>query len=162
MSAVISACGRYRYQLTRAWGAGPRLAFVMLNPSTANASTDDPTIRRCARFARDAGYDGLLVGNLFAWRATNPLELRTVADPIGPENDTALAEIVSMVSMVVCAWGSRGTFQKRDERVLRLIRNAGREPQCLRVSTKGFPEHPLYLPACLRPIPMPPDMRSTP
>jgi hypothetical protein len=154
MSATFSPCGFYRYRLSRKWGNGPRLAFIMLNPSTADVDTDDPTIRRCVRFARDAGYDGIVVGNLFAWRATDPTELRTVAAPIGPGNDAVLADIICGAPVVVCAWGGKGALFNRNQCVLQLVWGLGRVPHCLRTTRGGHPAHPLYLPAHLRPIPI--------
>jgi len=154
MNAILSPCGLYRYELSREWGRGPKLAFIMLNPSTADAEVDDPTIRRCKGFARDAGYDGIVVGNLFAWRATKPTELKTVADPIGPDNYTALTNIISNAPIVVCAWGGGGVLHNRGESMIQMICALGRIPHCLRMSGKGYPEHPLYLPASLRPEPM--------
>lgn len=154
LGAVISVCGNYRYSLWRDWGDGKRLAFIMLNPSTADAEIDDRTVRRCIRFSRDAGYQGMIVGNLFGWRATDPKELSAVSDPIGPGNDTALVEIISASPAVVCAWGRSGSLQNRNKRVLEMIRAASRVPYCLRMTKQGHPEHPLYLPASLCPIPL--------
>jgi hypothetical protein len=154
MGAILSPCGLYRYRLSRDWGRGEKLAFIMLNPSTADATQDDPTIRRCVRFAHDAGYSGIVVGNLFAYRATNPTELKCVGDPVGPDNDLALNEIVGSASTIVCAWGSAGSLYFRGDAVLRMICDAGQVPHCLRMSANGQPAHPLYLPAYLRPIPM--------
>lgn len=92
--AHLSACGAYRYALRRTWDpARPAALFVGLNPSTADAERDDPTTRRCVRFARDWGFGGLLVGNLFAYRATRPRDLRAAAEPVGPENDWWLAAL---------------------------------------------------------------------
>lgn len=152
--SILSSCHLYRYRLSRAWSDGPKLTFLMLNPSTADAKADDPTIRRCVRFARDAKYCGILVGNLFAWRATSPAELKKTFAPVGPDNDTALAEIIAESIIVVCAWGSGGAYHNRDKHVLKMIRDTGKVPHCLRMTAKGYPAHPLYLPASLRPAPM--------
>lgn len=154
MSATISACGQYRYSLSRIWGDGPLLGFVMLNPSTADGEQDDPTIRRCKAFARDAGFAGIVVGNLFAWRATAARELRQVGDPIGPDNDLHLKELIARPNIVVCAWGAGGTLMDRGQTVLKMMREARKQPYCLRLSSKGVPMHPLYLPASLRPTPI--------
>lgn len=150
--AVLSSCGAYRYRLERRWGDPPRLlGFIMLNPSTADAELDDPTIRRCKRFAEDAGFNGIVVGNLFAYRATDPREMKMASAPIGPENDEHLKAICREVETVVCAWGTNGSLRNRDQAVLRLIRLEGCEPHCLSLTAKGAPQHPLYLPADLRP-----------
>ena len=153
MPAVLSVDGLYRYRLSREWGGGPSLAFIMLNPSTADADIDDRTIRRCMRFARGAGYDSIVVGNLFGWRATKPVELKTATAPVGPDNDTALAEIIAGALLVICAWGARGTLLNRDRSVLRMIGELKKVPYCLAITSTGHPAHPLYLPAHLRPIP---------
>ena len=152
-SAVLSVDGLYRYQLSREWGGGALLAFIMLNPSTADAEIDDRTIRRCIRFARDAGHDGIVVGNLFAWRATKLAELKTATAPVGPDNDAALAEIIAGASIVVCAWGASGTLLNRDRSVLRMIGELEKVPHCLAITGTGHPAHPLYLPAHFRPTP---------
>jgi hypothetical protein len=153
MAADFSPCGRYRYKLSRVWADGDKLAFVMLNPSTADSELDDPTIRRCIRFSRDAGFGGLMVGNLFAWRATDPAQLRRVEAPIGPDNDSSLAEIMTASPVIICAWGGNA-FGGRDVEVLAMIRAAGKVPHCLKMTAGGQPAHPLYLSASLRPIPM--------
>lgn len=111
--ATISECGRYRYDLGRTWvEPGDALAdtyctFIMLNPSTADGTQDDPTICRCINFAKSWGMGGLMVVNLFAWRATKPDDLLRAADPIGPENDRYIDEACRMAQFVVAAWGAR-------------------------------------------------------
>ena len=155
--AVISDCGGYRYLLTRTWNdAAPAVLFVMLNPSTADATVDDATIRRCVGFARAWGCGELRVLNLFAWRATDPRDLRLAADPVGPQNDHMLAAEAWKASqapggITVCAWGAGGGFRDRDRAVLGILRHA--RPQCLRATADGLPSHPLYQPRGLRPVP---------
>lgn len=141
MSAVISACGQYRYMLTR--GTGRRLVIIMLNPSTADAKLDDPTIRRCMAFAALFGYDGIVVLNLYAFRATKPADLWTQSDPIGLENDAHL-EMLTSGDDVLCAWG----VNARPERVayvVKLIQAAGGRLKCLGTTKHGAPRHPLYV-----------------
>src|SRR5262245_13227298 len=107
-SAELSPCGRYRYALTRTWGDPKKVVcWVMLNPSTADADQDDPTIRRCLGFSRAWGAGGLVVVNLFALRATDPDQLRIAADPVGPDNDSHLST-AAFGRLVVAAWGARG------------------------------------------------------
>jgi hypothetical protein len=154
MSATLSPCGQYRYTLSREWASGPKAAFVMLNPSTADAKLDDPTIRRCIHFARDAGYGGILIGNLFALRATDADEIKRAPQPVGPDNDHALADIIMRASVIICAWGNRGSHLNRNEHVLSMLRKRRKKPHCLRMTKEGHPSHPLYLPATLRPIEM--------
>jgi hypothetical protein len=149
-SAVFSECTRYRYVLRRAWDSARRsVLFVGLNPSTADARADDPTIRRCIRFARDWGYGSLVMANLFAYRATEPTVLPRVDDPIGPKNNWWLSILQRQVDLVVVAWGVHGTLQARDLEVL------GKFPEvhCLGVTRAGHPKHPLYLPATTTPRP---------
>lgn len=153
MSAVISDCGTYRYLLERdtdMLGDGT-VAFVLLNPSTADAETDDPTVRRCRRFARDWGYARLAIINLFAYRATDPKELPHAPDPVGPLNDEWIRVACEDADRVVCAWGVNGTWRGRDLEVRRIIAELG--PHYLRLTAGGHPQHPLYLPATLLPIP---------
>jgi hypothetical protein len=151
---VISACGRYRYTLERKWEVSPRFVlWLMLNPSTADATTNDATIRRCMRYAADWGFGGILVGNLYAYRATQPAELFTAADPVGPQNDTAILEMVTRSQMIVCAWGQRGPDPRRRWNVLRDLGVPNhRQVRALRINENGEPGHPLRLPLGARPI----------
>lgn len=155
MGAVISDCGRYRYTLEREWltGSGTCL-FVMLNPSTADASEDDPTIRRCVRFAQGWGYGRLTVGNLFAFRATDPNQLLHAADPIGPENDRWLARLCDQAQRIVIAWGAHPKAQARAEVAMRHVidRHPYKRPFCLGATKSGAPRHPLYVPGDFEPI----------
>lgn len=143
MSAVLSPCGRYRYSLTRTFFTGRgRVLFVMLNPSTADAETDDPTIRRCIGFARKWGFQRLDVANLFAWRATDPQELRRAIDPVGPENDRRLMMLSSCADAVIAAWGAQGSYRNRATEVLGLLEGT---VEHLGLTRQGHPKHPLYL-----------------
>lgn len=148
-SALFDPRGRYRYQLKRRWGAGGReIAFVMLNPSTAGAERDDPTIRRCGGFARAWGFSAMTVVNLFALRATDPARLRRARDPVGPENDEHIARAADSCDAVVLAWEAHGALRGRDQDVLVLLR--GCRATCLGVTKSGQPRHPLYLPGATR------------
>ncbi len=134
----------YRYALWRRWDlARPRVCFVLLNPSTAGAAQDDPTIRRCLGFARRWGFGSLEVVNLFAWRSTDPAALRLVPDPIGPRNDRAIRRSAARARTVVVGWGEAGGLLGRDRDVTRLL--SGRPLLCLGVTRRGRPRHPLYL-----------------
>jgi hypothetical protein len=143
--AAISDCGLYRYVLWRKWGDGPTCLFVMLNPSVADATQDDPTIRRCVGFAKREGCGKLAVVNLFAYRATKPADMLAAADPVGPDNDRHLAEEAATAKVIIAAWGDHGTHRGRDRQVMKLL--AGREVWCLRRTKGGQPGHPLYVPA---------------
>lgn len=140
-SAVLAPDGRYRYRLDRHWGVGPGVLFVMLNPSTADATHDDPTLRRCIGFALDWGYASLTVANLYAYRATDPAELKKVTDPVGPECDHYLEQCTGEASLIVAAWGMHAQ-PGRVEQVRRLL---GPEVMALAWTKAGQPRHPLYV-----------------
>jgi hypothetical protein len=152
MTATLSPCRTYRYDLTRRWGEGPLCAFIGLNPSTADETTDDPTIRRCIGFARDWGCGQLVMLNAYAYRATNPRDMKRSADPIGPNNDAALRWWSGKASVVVAAWGTHC-----DPSRAQAIRAMIPELHYLRLTKHGQPSHPLYLPRALTPQPWPHD-----
>ena len=154
--AVISPCGRYRYELSRQWvdpgdsKADAYAVFIMLNPSTADHQQDDPTIRRCIDFAKRWGMGGLMVVNLFAWRATNPDELYgRVQEHIGPDNDRHIIAACSMAQVVVAAWGAHPLAVQRGAAVRKMVGDL----HYLRLTRDGHPAHPLYLPKSLEPTP---------
>ena len=151
-SANFSRCRQYRYALWRWWGDGDDYALIVgLNPSTADHRQDDPTIRRCIGFARDWGYSGLCVANLFAYRATFPGDLMAAEDPIGPRNDYWLRQVSMKAAIVVCGWGNHGLWQGRADTVKRMLPGM----HMLRMNGSGEPAHPLYLPKGLIPVAMP-------
>jgi hypothetical protein len=143
--AVYSPCARYRYALTRIWGTGPRVLFVMLNPSTATEVQNDPTVERCERRARALGYGGFRVCNIFAWRDTDPRAMRAAADPVGPANDAAIRDGALWADAIVCAWGTHGAHLDRGRQVETLLRATGRTLTHLGLSKDGHPKHPLYI-----------------
>ena len=148
MTAIISPCGQYRYCLKRESeqlfpGKSPAL-FVMLNPSTADACQDDPTIRRCRGFAKSWDCDGIIVANLYALRSTDPSELWRHADPVGPDNDMHLHLLANGVCDVVCAWGKHAK-PERVEQVVKVLQSSGARLWCLGVNKDGSPKHPLYI-----------------
>lgn len=153
--ADFSPCRKYRYTLWRTW-LEPLVAqhtiryvnFICLNPSTADEIQDDPTIRRCVRFAKDWGYEAMCVTNLFAYRATDPREMKGQSNPVGDENDKWLCRIARDADEVIAAWGSHGQFLGRSEEVMKFLPV---RPKYLRMGAKE-PWHPLYLPARLEPI----------
>lgn len=148
-TAILSTCGKFRYRLSRSWGPDiyRPLVFVMLNPSTADANEDDATIRRCVRFASDHGFTSIEVVNLFAYRATEPADLRKAGYPAGPDNDRHIAEAVRGAGAVCVAWGANAADLERPQIVLPLIRAQGAEPMCLSITKGGHPGHPLMLAA---------------
>ncbi|MCX4232077.1 DUF1643 domain-containing protein [Streptomyces ortus] len=153
-SAILSDCDRYRYLLGREWADGPTAVFVMLNPSTADALRDDPTIRRCIGYARSWGCGALMVANLYAWRATDPNELWCAADPVGPDNDAHLYAAATIAAEskgpLVGAWG----VNARLDRIAAVLALPGMDRlTALAVTKAGQPRHPLYLPSALTPQP---------
>lgn len=156
-SAVISACGVFRYRLWRCWDSSlpsRRLLFVMLNPSTADADVDDPTIRRCVSFAQVHGFTMLEVVNLFAFRATKPAELASKAYQHGPDNDRHIAAAATDAQGICLAWGAHGgrpAVEARVQLVLPIIRRHASVPlQCLSITSNGHPAHPLMLSGACR------------
>ncbi len=147
-AALYSPCERYRYALTREWGGGPRLLYVMLNPSKATEVQNDPTIERCERRARALAYGGFRACNLFAWRETSPALLKQAEEPVGAENDAALADAAAWVGaegMILCGWGVHGAFRGRGAAVEALLRGTGRRLGHLGLTKEGHPRHPLYV-----------------
>lgn len=144
--AELSECGHYRYSLWRIWDTSkPPVLFIGLNPSTADATTDDPTIRRCIRFASDWGAGGLMMGNLFAYRATAPDDMKAQSDPIGPDNNRHLLRLARRSHPVVCAWGADGDWLERWMEVAKLLGRDDIHPWCLGLTKSGQPRHPLYI-----------------
>jgi hypothetical protein len=142
--ADFSPCRKWRYALWREWGPcdpSRRVAFIGLNPSTADESIDDPTIRRCIGFAKSWGYSGLVMLNAYAFRATDPKDMKKAADPIGPDNDAKLAEYSEWCAAYVAAWGAHCS-PSRARSVCEVI---GHRIQCLGKTKDGHPKHPLYL-----------------
>jgi hypothetical protein len=150
-TAILSEDGVYRYSLTRTFTTHKHpVVFCMLNPSTADADIDDPTIRRCMRFARDWGYGGLVVVNLFALRATDPVALHAHDDPVGPLNMDHIGRAADSRDVIV-AWGANPATQYRDATVTQLLRRKATTVRCLGVTKEGHPRHPLYVSAATVP-----------
>lgn len=148
--ALISPCGQYRYWLTRRWSLLQEpLLIVMLNPSTADAENDDPTIRRCMTFARREGFGGIRVMNLFAFRATSPEVMKAADAPIGTDNGRhlsgALARAADTNTPVLAAWGAHGSFRDRARMAAISAKGHGAKLVCLGVTKDGHPRHPLYV-----------------
>jgi hypothetical protein len=158
--ASISECGQYRYLLWRAWAEGPRAVWIMLNPSTADGAEDDQTIRKCVAFAKRWGLAGIEVVNLFAYRATDPKELKPAAMAGVPGgygitggfwNDQCIINSCLDHDMVICGWGNNGSLFGRSEKLLSLLGHTRRvgapmgRPRALKVTKLNQPSHPLYL-----------------
>lgn len=161
---VLSACRKYRYTLWREWktqadllnpptsrsGRWPDHSYAMfigLNPNTADETQDDPTIRKCIGFAKLWGFAGLLMTNLFAFRATQPKDMMAQERAVGEENLAWLHRGAKDAGIVIAAWGTNGSFRHQDRVVESHIKHlAGKQIMCLRTTKDGYPEHPIYVP----------------
>jgi hypothetical protein len=162
---ILSPCRKYRYTLWREWGSevlftgeervDDYAVFIGLNPSTADETKDDPTIRRCVNFAKHWGYGAFLMMNLFAWRDTKPANMMKASDPVGPLNDFYLFELAKNAGIVIAAWGANGNHKGRADYIADLFKEAGIKLTALRTNDDGSPGHPLYVPAETKPIAWP-------
>lgn len=145
MSAIISDCGTYRYRLER--GSGRTLSVIMVNPSTADAENDDPTIRKVLGFAERLFCERIIVGNKFAFRATDVNELRAAKDPIGPDNDRHIEQILRDGDVHVAAWGTLNklpdSLRNRWKDIVRVADRVGCRLHCIGFNTDKHPRHPL-------------------
>jgi hypothetical protein len=154
--AVFSRCRRWRYLLWRRWDESRPVAnFLMLNPSTADEHKLDPSCTRARNYAGRWGFGAVVITNIFAWRATDPEEMKSVQNPVGRGNDAAIVKAAREAKLVVCAWGNHGAHLDRSDAVLALLHRTGIRLHALRVNGAGHPAHPLYLPASLTPTPWP-------
>lgn len=152
--------GRYRYRLWRIWDEGAeRLAWVMLNPSVADGTSDDPTIRKCIGFARRWGFGSIEVVNLYAFRATAPRVLHAAikefGEPyaVGPRNEDSLIEVCTHAKTVIAAWGAKDFAGKRAASVKRTLLERLPSVLSLGRTEGGEPRHPLYVPYDTAPEP---------
>lgn len=163
MTAIKSEAGpamfddtrTYRYTLTRVWDREKGMvAFIGLNPSTADETKLDPTLRRCLRFANDWGYGAFVMLNLFAYRATDPLAMKAASHPVGPDNDYWLKIFTAsaVTDCVIACWGVHGDWNRRAEIVRVLMREWGVKLHHLGLTKGGHPRHPLYLPSSAIPL----------
>lgn len=150
--AQFSSCNKYRYKLWRRWADGPSVAFLMLNPSTADAFRNDPTVERCHRRAVDMGFSALEVINIFAFRATDPKDLKKAKKPVGPLNNDIIIETICSADMTICSWGSHGSHQNRDQEIRLLIKQSKISPHILALTKFDQPRHPLYVSYSQKPI----------
>lgn len=142
-SADISECQKYRYSLERVWDkTKPVIGFIGLNPSTADSTEDDATIRRCIQFAKSWGAGGIYVTNLFAYRATIPANMMYQENSIGTQNDSYLVQMPSKTSKIVACWGNNGAHNNRANQVKELLKG---NLFCLDINKTGEPKHPLYV-----------------
>lgn len=153
--ATFSPCRTWRYALWRRWNDCPTermCAFIGLNPSTADETINDPTVTRCATFAKTWGFDGFCMLNLFAFRATDPKVMKATADPVGPENDECLIRCLRIFGKIVAAWGTHAAYQNRHEAFLGIMKVECPYIFHLGMTKEGFPKHPLYLRADSKPV----------
>lgn len=140
-SALFSPCRLYRYELWRHWRPGGICTFIGLNPSTADETKNDPTVRKCIAYAKRWGYGSLCMLNIFAWRATQPRDMMAAEEPIGPENNASLLRVGHQSAIVIAAWGRHGSHRGRGAEV----RSMFPALKCLHLNSDGSPAHPLYL-----------------
>ncbi|KKN41349.1 hypothetical protein LCGC14_0724310 [marine sediment metagenome] len=152
-SAKFSECGIYRYTLERVWDPSkPRLLWVLLNPSTADAIQDDPTNRKGIKFSKLWGYGSCVFVNLFAFRSPHPKIMKACPGPFGPDNDRHLLEQAELADTIMIAWGNDGVHRGQDQKVLKLLGYPGPVLlMCLGRNQNGTPKHPLYLKDDTRP-----------
>lgn len=151
-TATFDDTQRYRFRLSRVWDPNlPRVNFLMLNPSTADAFQLDPTVRRCVGFSKAWGAGALEVTNVFALRSTDPAGLKRIEDPVGVGNDTAIVAAARAADIVVAAWGVHAVLGGREGTVRRLLADADVQLRYLRLTKDGHPGHPLYVPGDTKP-----------
>lgn len=149
--AQFSSCRKYRYALWRTWQEHEgHVMFIGLNPSTADETKDDPTIRRCIGYAKSWGFGGIYMLNIFAYRATRPRELNNIGDPIGSENNRYLQMHLDVASLNIACWGNHGAYMNRGLEVIELLGKTNLS--CLGITAEGHPKHPLYLRRELKPV----------
>lgn len=139
----------HRYALWRTWDSTKGVAmFVCLNPSTADETKNDPTVSRCIKYAKKWGYGGMIMSNIFAFRATDPDNMKAAADPVGPENDEWLIKLSKESNILIAAWGNHGEFMERGKQVLKMFDSL----HSLAINGTGHPKHPLYCKGELFPV----------
>jgi hypothetical protein len=153
-SAVFSDDRLYRYTLERVWlKERPLIMFICLNPSGDTTRKHHPTRRRCMRYACSCGYGGLIMANLFAYQTPDPRVLREIPDPVGPENDEWLKKSADRATMIIAAWGAKGTCMDRGDRVRTLLEKSEKPLYHLGLTMhKNQPHHPLFLRKDAKPI----------
>ncbi len=147
-NAILSQDRKHRYMLSRIWDENTgAVVFIGLNPSTADENNDDRTIKKCIKYAKDWGYGGIYMINLFSFRATNPNKMLSALNPTNDENDKYIEKYINIGKKVICAWGNDGSFQDRNND----ITNKFKDLYCLKLNQTGQPAHPLYLEDNLKP-----------
>lgn len=165
-STIFSSDRKWRYTLWRDFTigscdmfskpkphAGQFTQFLCLNPSTADETIDDPTVRRCINFSKLWGYDGFCMTNIFAWRDTDPKGMMAQPDPVGCDNDMWISKIAKETGIIICAWGTHGKFMSRDKRIKEILVPFKDKVFCLGINSDGSPRHPLYISSFFKPKP---------
>ncbi len=151
---IFSPDRLHRYSLIHRWdellNPGHGIAWICLNPSTADENQLDPTLRRIRDFSASWGYSFFVMLNLFAWRATQPADMRAASDPIGPDNDLWIAHWSAKVDRVMLGWGEHGTHLGRNQQVLAYLDRS--KTFCLERNASGQPKHPLYVSKKNKPV----------
>lgn len=153
-NTTLSPCRRYRYTLWREWEPDTLESYLMvigLNPSTADETADDPTIRKCMGFAKRWGFGALCMTNLFAWRDTKPENMKKAEFPEGTDNQHHILRTASEAGMVLCAWGNHGAYRHAGLNVIQWLDSIDVQPRCLGRNADGSPKHPLYVPYSVTP-----------
>lgn len=145
--ARFSSCRRWRWELGRTWTRRPMLGTIGLNPSDADETDDDPTVRRWIGFAKREGFGGIVVCNLFGWITTDPRGLRKTDDPVGSDNDAAIRGMADSCRAVLISWGGLPAkwMVERGRYIISMLRESDARILCLGRTKKGNPKHPLYL-----------------
>ena len=152
-SAIYSPCKSYRYSLVRRQiNAKKHLLFILLNPSTATEIKNDPTITRCQNRSEALGYKAFIICNLFAFRTKSPKVMKSVRDPIGPENNSIIQESLNLADQVICGWGNHGTHLNQSETILKIIKASQTTAFHLGLTQNSQPAHPLYISYKQKPI----------
>ena len=143
----------YRYTLWREWDESKgTIAFIGLNPSTADESKNDPTVRLCINHAKSWGYGKMYMLNIFAFRATDPTVMKAAVDPVGPDNIDMILETVDKSDMVLGCWGAHGSHLEQGKKIFEVLDSKCISIHCFGVTKGGHPRHPLYMKKVLKPL----------
>lgn len=154
-TAVFSPCRKWRYHLQHVWDDNqPNLLWLMLNPSTADETQNDPTVERCEQRARMWGYGGVEIYNIFGFRATDPNNMKAYGDPVGPDNDKWITKFAlkSQQTLAIAGWGNHGSHNKRNEEIIKIITQNNGRVKALKINASGDPKHPLYVGYAQKPV----------
>lgn len=144
--ATFSKCNKFRYSITKKFNFGKgRLLFILLNPSTATEKVYDPTLLRCKKRALISCFQEFRVCNLFAYRTSDPKQLKKISDPIGPLNNLILKKNIKWSDKIICSWGRFGTLHNRNIEVTKIIKKYKTPVFHLGLTKNNQPKHLLYI-----------------